>query len=501
MSQVKALETNELPLGAKRVVKSGKTEILLIHCDAGIVAVQSKCPHAGGPLEEGAVCNGRLVCPWHMGTFALPGGELLEPPPMEPLKTYPVHVHDGHIFVDGEPKAVDSAPPEPVGDSELFLIVGAGAAGAMAAATLREKHFAGRIVVVDPVKEEPVDRMQLSKDALAGKLPLDQIALDVFSHPKIDRIHASVKEFSATQRKAVLSNGATMRFDRALIATGGTPKRLDIPGAELAFTIRHPQDVKRIHESLEGKREVVILGGSFIALEAASALVEKGHKVTVAAKEPLPFAKQFGDRAAAALKKLHESNGTTFRLGIEILAITARGIEIRNGSTSETLPADAVIAGVGVTPALDFTHDLPVSNKGGIRVDDSLRAAENVWVAGDIAAIKNSRIEHWRVAQQHGRVAALAMMGSEARYEGVPFFWTYHFGKRIDYLGGAENWDEIVFDGDPEEMKFIAFYLKRGRGERTVEAILSCERESETAMLAEMTRSPITLAQAQKAIA
>jgi NADPH-dependent 2,4-dienoyl-CoA reductase/sulfur reductase-like enzyme len=354
--------------------------------------------------------------------------------------------------------------------------------------------------VVDPVKDEPVDRTQLSKDALAGKIPLDQIRLETFSNAKIDRVRASVNAFSAVRREAGLSDGSTIKFDCAVIAAGGVPKRLDVPGAELVHTIRHPQDVKRIHEVLEGKRDVVILGGSFIALEAASALVEKGLRVTVAAKEMLPFAKQFGDRATGALKKLHEANGTNFRLGIEILAVTAGGVEIRKGSTSETLRADAVIAGVGVTPALEFAHDLPVAEKGGIRVDTSLRAAANVWIAGDIAAVNGSRVEHWRVAQQQGRVAALAMMGFETRYEGVPFFWTYHYGKRIDYLGAADRWDEIVFDGDPEGMKFIAFYLKHELGERIVEAILSCERESETAMLSEMMRSPVTLAQAQKAV-
>jgi apoptosis-inducing factor 3 len=498
MPQFKVLEKHDLPLGSKRVVKAGETEVLLIHCEAGITAVQSKCPHAGGPLEEGAICNGRLICPWHMGTFALPGGELVEPPAMEPLKSYPVHVRNEGIFVDDEPNAANSGQAASFGGDKVFLIVGAGAAGSMAVATLREKGYTGHIAVVDPVKEEPVDRTQLTKDALAGKIPLDQIALESFSTVKIDRVQASLKKFSAAQREASFSDGTAIQFDRALIATGGTPKGLDIPGAELAHVIRHSQDVKRIHEALEGKKQVVILGGSFIALEAASALVEKGLQVTVAAKEPLPFAKQFGDRASGALQQLHRSHGTNFRLGVEILSITAEGVEIHNGSTSETLRADAVIAGIGVTPALDFSHDLPVADDGGIRVDNSLIAAANVWVAGDIAAVNKSRIEHWRVAQQQGRVAALAMMGDEACYEGVPFFWTYHFGKRIDYLGASDQWDEIVFDGDPEGMKFIAIYLKHEGGERIVEAILSCERESETAMLAEMMRSPITMAHVQQ---
>jgi NADPH-dependent 2,4-dienoyl-CoA reductase/sulfur reductase-like enzyme/nitrite reductase/ring-hydroxylating ferredoxin subunit len=501
MSEIRILGISELPRGAKTLVKVGELEILLIHHEGGIAAVQSKCPHAGGPLQDGAVCNRRLVCPWHMGTFALPGGELLEPPAMEPLKSYAVHVKEDGIFLKTDPVPNAPEPIKHAGSEPLFLIVGAGAAGSMAATTLRQGGFAGRIVAVDPATEEPIDRTQLSKDALTGKLSLAEVALASFSKLKLDRVCASVTEFSAARRQAHLSDGSIIRFDRALVATGGIPKRLDVSGAPLAYTIRHFGDVRKILHAAEGKKEVVIAGGSFIALEAASALIQKGLHVTVAAKNSLPFEKQFGEQAAKALKKLHESNGTNFRLGIEILQITGEGVEIRDGGSNALLPADLVILGVGVEPALNFEHDFPIAEDGGVLVDASLRAAEDVWIAGDIASVNNTRIEHWRVAQQHGRTAALAMLGQNVRHEGVPFFWTYHFGKRLDYLGAATSWDEIVVDGDLDGMKFLAFYLKHNDKGPLVEAILSCERESETAMLAERMRTKPTLDQARAAIA
>jgi apoptosis-inducing factor 3 len=492
MAEVRVLSIEELPLGKKKVVKVGTIEVLLIHHEDGLMAVQPKCPHAGAPLEEGAICGRKLVCPWHMGTFALPTGELLEPPPMEPLKTYSVRLQGNDILVDPNPLLPPNPPAKHSSELPVFLLVGAGAAGAMAAATLRQGGYSGRIVAIDPVAEEPVDRTQLSKDALGGKMPLDKIRLDFFADIGVERLIASVTGLSAATQEIRLSSGVVMKFDKALVATGGKPKRLEIPGAELAYTIRHPEDVRQIFKAAEGSKKIVIIGTSFIGLEAASALVQNGLDVTVVGKEKLPFAKQFGESVAHALKRLHESNGIKFRLGVEIVRITKGEVTVRAGSTEEQIPTDLVVMGVGVSPALDFEHDLPVDENGGVRTDNSLRAANTVWVAGDIANVNGLRIEHWRVAQQHGRVAALAMLGQKVMHEGVPFFWTYHFGKRLGYLGHAEDWDATFVKGDIDGLEFIIFYLKNGR----VEAVLNCGFESQTAALAELMRGKPTIEEA-----
>ncbi len=498
MVQVRVLGTAELPLGAKKTVKVGETEILLIHDQGGVIAVQAKCPHAGAPLEKGAVCNGRLVCPWHMGSFALPSGELLEPPPMEPLKTYAVSLNREEILVDPEPLPLASLPATRTAAQPVILLVGAGAAGAMAAATLRQGGFAGRIVAVDPLTEEPVDRTQLSKQALSGEMPLEKVSLGLFGKLGVERIKASVVSLSAAGSLARLSNGESIQFDSALVATGGKPKRLSVPGAELAHTIRHVDDVRRILAAAEGKQTAVVLGTSFIGLEAASALTQKGLQVTVVGHEALPFAKKFGEEVALAVKALHESKGVRFRLDAEIVGITSPGVSVREAETEALVPADLVILGVGVEPELGFEHDLPLAAEGGgIATDATLRTAGRVWIAGDIANVDGTRIEHWRLAEQHGRVAALAMLGEPARYEGVPFFWTFHFGKRLGYLGQAKEWDEIVTRGDVAGLEFVAFYRKGGQ----VKAVLSCGRDSETAALAELMRGDSTLEAALAAIA
>ncbi len=493
MPEVRLSGAATLKPGEKKVVKAGESEILLIQLAAKLVAVQSKCPHAGAPLEQGAICNDRLICPWHMGTFALPSGDLLEPPPLAGLDTFAVRVEGEDVLLDPEPKQHSLPAPHQASNSRTFLLVGAGAASTMAAITLRNRGFEGHIVAVDPVPDEPIDRTQLSKQALAGKMPLEKTRLESLERFGVERIVASVTQLSANPPEARLSNGATIAFDAALVATGGVPKRLDIPGADRAFTLRHSADIKAILDIASSGKHAVVLGNSFIGLEAASALTQKGFRVTVIGKDKdLPFANKFGDRVANAIVGLHEKNGVQFRLDTETVAITSQGLTLRaGGQPQEQLAADLVLFGVGVSPALSFDHDLPLAKQGGgIAVDDTLRAADNVFVAGDIASVNGTRIEHWRLAEQHGTLAAHNMLGFGEHYESVPFFWTFHFGKRFGYLGHAKEWDEVVYDGDVEGLTFLAFYVKDGK----VAAVLSCGRDHDTAALAEPMREPLSLA-------
>lgn len=144
-------------------------KILFIRHDGNLIAVEPTCPHAEGPLEQGAICNGRLVCPWHIGTFALPGGELVEPPPMGGLKTYPVREDNSGCFVDLKQRSNAAFPKRKGKDRSRRTFVVVGAVGAMAVSTLANEGFNGRIIVIGPIVDEPIDRTQLSKQALAEK--------------------------------------------------------------------------------------------------------------------------------------------------------------------------------------------------------------------------------------------------------------------------------------------------------------------------------------------
>ena len=224
-------------------------------------------------------------------------------------------------------------------------------------------------------------------------------------------------------------------------------------------------------------------------MEVAASLRERGLDVTVVGKDDVPFSSRLGARIGAAFAVLHERRGVKFRLSCEIAALEGgpdvRCVALGNG---ERLAADLVVVGFGVAPATSGIAGLPLDDDGGIRVDAHLHVANGLYAGGDIARFPQRgggdpiRVEHWRVAQQHGRVAALNMVGHAVPYEAVPVFWTIQYLKRLDYIGHAERWDNIVVHGDIEKPEFLAYYVKDG----VVAAACGLDRDSDTAALIEL---------------
>jgi NADPH-dependent 2,4-dienoyl-CoA reductase/sulfur reductase-like enzyme/nitrite reductase/ring-hydroxylating ferredoxin subunit len=492
----------DIILDRGKQVEIGDTKILLVRDGDAVRAYQGTCPHAGAPLAEGAVCNGRIVCPWHKATFSLRDGALLEPPALKPLARYAVRVEGGQVLV-GDPIPNPARQPKP--DGRTALIVGAGAAGAAAVAFLREAGFDGRLVIIGREPDRPYDRTVLSKFVMSGDMAPDDVPAlldpEFCGSQRIERIVAEATRLDAAGRCVHLHDGRVLSYDMALAAPGGAPKPLEVPGAELAgvHVLRSRGEIRAILRSLTGSRSVVVVGGSFIGLETASALRQRKLAVTVVSPGPVPFAKQFGDAVGGMVRDLHEAHGVAFRVGGKVERLEGqdrvRTVVLEGG---ERLAADAVIVGIGVSPATGFIDGVQKLDDGGVVVDAALRAAEGLHVVGDVAAFPHAgaqiRVEHWRLAQQHARVAARAMLGYPDKYDGVPFFWTYHFGQRIEYLGHAEAWDGVVIDGDLTGQKFVAMLVKDG----CVAAIVACQREHETALLAELMRNPISVAEARR---
>ena len=485
---------SELEEGRGKPVAFGDTAILLVRQGQGVHAVEGKCPHAGAPLDKGAVCGGVLVCPWHMGTFRLSDGAWLEPPPLRSLRTYPARVAGDEVWVELEPPA-PAAPCRQAAEAHVALI-GAGAAAVAAAETLRECGFAGRITLVAPQAEEPVDRTLLSKQALAGQWDLAALPLwreGDYGRLGLGRITGTVAELDVQARRFRLEDGREVGFDMALVAPGGTPRSLDVPGTDLpgVSTIRHVADVRALLDAARGAERAVVIGTSFIGMEAAASLRDLGLAVTVVGQKGLPFEPLLGRRVAQALTALHERKGVAFRLGAEVVRIEGRErAEAVVLGSGERLPAGVVVLGVGVSPATGFLRGLALTKDGGIPVDKRLRAAPGLWAAGDVAAVSGApRIEHWRVAQQHGRAAALDMLGQGEDFSGVPFFWSAQHGYRIDLLGQAPKNSDPVVDGDLDGMDFLAYYVEGNQ----VRAVLSAGRETATAWLCHKMRGPLTL--------
>jgi NADPH-dependent 2,4-dienoyl-CoA reductase/sulfur reductase-like enzyme/nitrite reductase/ring-hydroxylating ferredoxin subunit len=481
------------PDRAERVVVD-EENILLLRDGDTVRAYGADCPHAGGPLEQGALCNGRIICPWHKGTFDAATGDVLEPPALIALDRYPVVVNGDDVMVTPQkiPRPVHGASAQ----SPHFVVIGAGAAGAAACAALRECGFGGRITLIGAEPHAPYDRTVLSKFVPSAEMtPADVpplLAPDWLEQHGIERMVAKLARLDVPARTIHFEAGDPLTYDTALLVTGSVPKLPAIPGCELGgvHVLRSLDDAAALVDALGDDAQhaqVAILGSSFIGLETASALRKRGTQVTVISPDTIPFAKQFGERAGAMFRALHESNGVSFHLGAKVASLEGDEGDVHQVrlESGECIAADVVLLGTGVTPATGFVEGLPLQRDGGVIVNAGMQAAPGLYAAGDIAVFplyenqQPLRIEHWRVAQQQARIAAQNMCGARHRYTGVPYFWTYHFDKTFEYLGHASEWDEIVVDGDLEHQQFVALYLKDG----TVAAVLACEREAQTARL------------------
>jgi NADPH-dependent 2,4-dienoyl-CoA reductase/sulfur reductase-like enzyme len=234
--------------------------------------------------------------------------------------------------------------------------------------------------------------------------------------------------------------------------------------------LRSFSDADSIIETAVRSRRVVVVGASFIGMEAAASLRARGLDVTVVAPSREPFESTLGPEVGALFRRAHEKQGVKFKLGSIVYRFEGTSVvEAVTLEGGERIEADMVVAGVGVRPATGFVEGVNLNEDGGVVVDAQMRAADGLYAAGDIASFPDprtgarARIEHWRVAQQQGRVAAHNMAGRPTTFDGVPFFWTRQFDTGLLYVGHASRWDEIIYAGDVAAQDFLAFYVSEGR--------------------------------------
>jgi NADPH-dependent 2,4-dienoyl-CoA reductase/sulfur reductase-like enzyme len=252
-------------------------------------------------------------------------------------------------------------------------------------------------------------------------------------------------------------------YDAVVIATGAEPVRLQLPGAELphVHTLRSLADSKAIANAAQGR--AVVIGASFIGLEAAASLRARGVEVTVVGPEAVPLARVLGDEVGAFVRRVHEAKGVTFQLGRKPASITATEVVLDDGTK---LPANLVVMGVGVKPRIELATVAGLRVDRGIVVDAELRAAPGVWAAGDVARFpysgQNVRIEHWQVAVRHGQTVARSMLGRSLRRD-IPFFWSQHHDVTLGYVGHAEQPDAIEVHGSLDDRDAHVVYREGGR--------------------------------------
>ncbi|MFF6829113.1 FAD-dependent oxidoreductase [Streptomyces longwoodensis] len=362
-----------------------------------------------------------------------------------------------------------------------YLIVGASLAGAKAAEALRAGGFDGRVVLVGEEQEAPYERPPLSKGYLMGRQDRETI----FVHPQrwytdnaIDlRLGTTANVLDPGSKTVTISTGETVAYDKLLLATGASPRRLPVPGADLdgVLYLRSVRDSERIRDTFQHASRVAFVGGGWIGLEVAAAAREAGVEATVLEAGELPLLRVLGPQIAHVFADLHREHGVDLRVSAHVSEIVdsgggkAAGVRLADGSLIE---ADAVIVGIGASANTALAADAGLQVDNGVVVDAALRTSyPDIFAVGDVANAfhpllgKHVRVEHWANALHQPEVAARSMLGERAFYERVPYFFTDQYDLGMEYAGYAEpgSYDDVVVRGDLAGRAFIAFWLADGR--------------------------------------
>ncbi|MDN7580756.1 FAD-dependent oxidoreductase [Burkholderia orbicola] len=436
----------------------GDAAVLLVRRADELFAVGAQCPHYGGPLAQGLLVGDTIRCPWHHAAFCLRTGEMERAPALDGLPCWRVERRDGRaVVVDARPAAVPPALKD-TGLPASVVIVGGGAAAIAAAVTLRQEGYPHAITLLSADADPPYDRPNLSKDYLAGTAEADWLPLrapSFYAEQRIDvRCNTRVTRIDPAQRSVELADGGRVEYGALLLATGAEPNRLNVPGADLPHvrTLRSRADCDALIAKLKTARRCVVVGASFIGLEAAAALRTRGLDVHVVAPDPHPMGRVLGDALGDTIKALHEAHGVVFHLGTTPARIGPDSVTLSNG---DVLPADVVLVGIGVHPNVELAQDAGLAVERGVTVDRFLQtSAPGIYAAGDIARWPDPltgeriRVEHWVVAERQGIVAARNLLGQQRPFDAVPFFWSQHYDLTLRYVGHAEQWDRVEIDGD-----------------------------------------------------
>ncbi|RDA84370.1 hypothetical protein CP532_2577 [Ophiocordyceps camponoti-leonardi (nom. inval.)] len=495
--KLKDVTSLSLAPGMKREVevegiKDGK--VLLLNSAGKVQAVGARCTHYGAPLAKGVLtASGRLTCPWHGACFNASTGDIEDAPGLDALPVFAVSERDGAVYITGDESAIVSSRRNPIlgcaaatsaGVTADRVVVVGGGSGAMGLVqALRERGYNGSVTVISKERYLPIDRPKLSKALITDPAKLALRDRTWFEMASIDWVEGEVSGVDFAARSVTTKDGSVFPYDKLVLATGGAPRTLPLQGFKVLgniFTLRTVPDAKAIVDAIGEKgKKIVIIGSSFIGMEAAIATC-KDNTVTVVDMAKTPLERVLGEQVGDGIRKIAESKGVKFYMGAGIDKAEPSGSDpskvgaicLKDGTKLE---ADLVILGVGVAPATEFLRDnsvLRLEEDGSIKTNENFEVVglKDVYALGDIATHpyhgpggdgKSVRIEHWNVAQNSGRRAAAHIaQRPDGHGHSLPVFWSA-LGAQLRYCGNPANgWDDLVLNGDVSEAKFVAYYAK-----------------------------------------
>ncbi|WP_406110826.1 NAD(P)/FAD-dependent oxidoreductase [Kitasatospora purpeofusca] len=374
----------------------------------------------------------------------------------------------------------DSTGTDGAGRQRPIVIVGASLGGAKAAQALREAGYTGGIVLIGEEHERPYERPPLSKGYLLGKSSREKVYVHppewYAEHDVTLRLGTRVVSIAPAAHTVTLADDGQVEYAKLLLTTGSVPRRLPVPGGDFGGVhyLRRVEDSERIRKEFRPGARIVVIGAGWIGLETTAAARTAGAEVTVLEAAELPLLRVLGREVAQVFADLHRAHGVDLRFGAQVAELTGTdgrvtGVRLGDGTV---VPADAVVVGVGIAPdtALAETAGLEVEN--GIKTDEHLRTSDpDIHAAGDVANAfhpllgRHIRVEHWANAVNQPQTAARAMLGEDAVYDRVPYFFSDQYDLGMEYVGWVEpgGYDRVVFRGDPATREFIAFWLSEGK--------------------------------------
>jgi 3-phenylpropionate/trans-cinnamate dioxygenase ferredoxin reductase component len=363
------------------------------------------------------------------------------------------------------------------------VIVGGGGTGDAAAFALRKRGFDGEVLILSADSDRPYDRPYLSKEFLRGEIEREKVFLHGepdYAKEKIElQLEQRVTGASMKDRKLLLSSDSDVAFDVLILGLGGTPRRLpDQPHTRNVLTLRSLRDSQAIREALGGASRLLVVGAGFIGAEVAASARGLGKEVLMVETAPVPLHRALGQEVGEVYARIHRDRGVDLRTSAHIAGWHVDGDRVTGVTLSDDShhDVDLVLVAIGIEPNLEVPKALGLDIEGGgVRVDEGLRATENVYVGGDIAFHhhpvlgRSIRVEHWEVAKGQGRGIAASIAGGHTPYTKLPYFWSDQYDVSLEYRGHASGEDEAVWRGDREGLKFSVFYLRDG----LVEGVLS----------------------------